>query len=156
MLANCENTSTRRPCASCWVTSSMSTSYFADSRTRTIETSSLDEAHAPTGFRPFAKAGKGSPDGSCTDAQGYLWNAEWGGSRIVRYSPDGTVDRVIDMPTSRPSCCAFGGKDYKTLFVTSAHYKMRAEERERDRDAGSLYCIQFDDVKGLPSDCFAI
>jgi L-arabinonolactonase len=130
--------------------------FFADSFTKTIEESSLDAAHVPAGFRSFAKAGKGSPDGSCTDADGYLWNAEWGGWRVVRYAPDGSVDRVVEIPTSRPSSCTFGGDDYKTLFVTSAHYKMSSEERQQDPDAGSLYRIDFDDVKGLPSDCFAI
>ena len=40
------------------------------------------------------------------DAEGYLWNAQWGGSRIVRYSPDGQVDQVIELPVSQPtSCC---------------------------------------------------
>lgn len=45
--------------------------------------------------------GKGAPDGSCVDARGYLWNAEWGGNRIVRYNPDGITDCIIPSPGIR-------------------------------------------------------
>jgi len=130
--------------------------YFGDSSTKTIEQSTMDSAHLPTTWTPFAKTEAGVPDGSCTDAQGYLWNAQWAGWRIVRYSPEGKVDRVIAIPTSRPSSCAFGGPDFKTLFVTSAEYKMSPQEKQQDPEAGSLYCIEFEDAQGLPSDCFAI
>jgi L-arabinonolactonase len=130
--------------------------YFADSMSGAIEQNDLDAARKLTQWRPFAKAGKGAPDGSCTDADGYLWNAEWGGWRLCRYAPDGSLDRVIEMPVSRPSCCTFGGVDHGTLFVTSAHYNMTPEERQRDPDAGSLFCIELPDVRGLPADLFAL
>jgi L-arabinonolactonase len=134
--------------------------YFADSMRGVIEHAALDGgAVAPQSrvWKPFAPATKASPDGSCTDAAGYLWNAEWGGWRIARHTPDGKVDRIIDMPVSRPSCCTFGGVDLKTLFVTSAHYNMSAAERANDADAGSLYRIEFDDdTQGLPADLFAL
>ncbi|MFZ5673573.1 MAG: SMP-30/gluconolactonase/LRE family protein [Pseudomonadota bacterium] len=62
----------------------------------------------------------GVPDGSTVDAEGYLWSTHWGGARITRYAPDGSVDRVIEMPVASPTSCAFGGPDMTTLFVTSA------------------------------------
>jgi sugar lactone lactonase YvrE len=133
--------------------------YFADSQARAIEQSRLDDEHMPTQWTPFSKPRMGSPDGSCVDAQGCLWNAEWLAWRLVRYSPDGQVDRVIEVPASRPSCCTFGGPDYKTLFVTSAQHKMTAQEKQQERTAGSLYQIDFDDAKdvqGLPADLFAM
>lgn len=130
--------------------------YFADSTTGAIEQSPLDGNRRPEGWEPFARAAKGSPDGSCTDADGYLWNAEWGGSRLVRYSADGEVDRVIELPASRPSCCAFGGSDYKTLYVTTARVGLSPEELEKEPDAGSLYAVELDDVRGLPADQFAL
>jgi sugar lactone lactonase YvrE len=130
--------------------------YFADSMTGMIECSDVDAERKLTGFKPFAKAGVGAPDGSCTDAKGYLWNCEWGGHRICRYAPDGSVERVLDMPVSRPSCCAFGGPSYRTLFVTSAQLNMTADELARDPNAGSLFSIELDDVRGLPADQFAI
>jgi L-arabinonolactonase len=128
--------------------------YFADSPRGTIEQSTLDAAHMPESWKPFSRAQKGFPDGSCVDAEGFLWNAEWAGWRVVRYSPEGHIDRVIEMPVSRPSSCAFGGPDYRTLFVTSAHYRMTAAEREQDPNAGSLYAVELEDVKGLPADRF--
>jgi L-arabinonolactonase len=130
--------------------------YFADSTTGVIEQSGLDEALRITGFAPFAKAGLGAPDGSTVDAAGYLWNAEWGGHRICRYAPDGSLERVLALPISRPSCCTFGGPRHRTLFVTSARYNMSAEELVGDSDAGALFSVELDDVEGLAADQFAI
>ena len=130
--------------------------YFADSLSRVIEFSTWDDARQPTAWQPFATAGKGAPDGSCTDAGGHLWSAEWAGQRLVRYSPAGQIERAIEMPMSRPSCCTFGGRDYRTLFVTSARYMMSPEEEQRDLAAGSLCCIAMDDVQGLPPNLFAL
>lgn len=130
--------------------------YFADSPTGLIEQATLGASGEPSSFTPFARAGKGSPDGSCTDREGFLWNAEWGGHRICRYAPDGSLDRVLDMPTSRPSSCAFGGPEYRTLFVTSAQVGMSEEERRKDPHAGALFSVELDDAQGLPSDLFAL
>jgi len=70
--------------------------------------------------RVFATPHPGNPDGSCVDADGCLWNAEWGAARVVRYTPAGKVDRVIDVPAKNPTCCCFGDGRLDTLFVTSA------------------------------------
>ena len=130
--------------------------YFADSMAKLIEQTTLDADGMPTTWQPFARTEKGGPDGSCTDADGFLWNAEWGASRVVRYAPTGEVDRVVDMPVTRPSCPAFGGPDLRTLFVTSARYLMSPEEDRTDVDAGSLYAITLDDVQGVPANLFAL
>ncbi|GFM80032.1 senescence marker protein 30 [Pseudomonas cichorii] len=63
---------------------------------------------------------RGVPDGSAMDAEGYVWNARWGGSCLIRFAPDGSVDWVIDLPVSHPTSCVFGGPDLSTLYVTSA------------------------------------
>jgi sugar lactone lactonase YvrE len=130
--------------------------YFADSMAKLIEHTTFDDAHAPTTWQPLARTDKGGPDGSATDAEGFLWNAEWGASRLVRYAPTGEIDRVVEMPVTRPSCCTFGGPDYKTLFVTSARYLMSPDEDQRDVDAGSLYAIELDEVQGVPANLFAL
>jgi sugar lactone lactonase YvrE len=130
--------------------------YFADSMAKLIEHTTFDDAGLPTTWRPHARTKTGGPDGSCTDAEGYLWNAEWGGSRVVRYAPTGEIERVIEMPVSRPSCPTFGGPDLRTLFVTSARYLMSPEEDQRDAFAGSLYAITLDDVQGVPASLFAL
>lgn len=130
--------------------------YFADSGTGQIEVSDFDASRELGAWRPFVKAGRGAPDGSCVDAAGYLWNAEWGGQRICRYAPDGSLERVLDMPVSRPSCCTFGGTRHRTLFVTSAQHGMTDEEKLREPNAGALFSIELDDVEGLPAALFAI
>lgn len=76
--------------------------------------------------------GRGSPDGSAIDEDGFLWNARWGGSAIIRFAPDGSVDRIIDVPVKQPTSCVFGGPNRKTLFVTSA------AEGLKNRGPGSL------------------
>ncbi|KOP52232.1 gluconolaconase [Pseudomonas coronafaciens pv. porri] len=63
---------------------------------------------------------QGSPDGSAMDAEGYVWNARWGGGCLIRFAPDGSVDRVVELPVSHPTSCVFGGPDLQTLYVTSA------------------------------------
>jgi sugar lactone lactonase YvrE len=129
--------------------------YFADSMAKLIEHTTLGADGLPTTWQPLARTEKG-PDGSCVDAAGYLWNAEWGASRVVRYAPTGEIDRALAMPCTRPSCPAFGGPDLRTLYVTSARYLMSPEEDETDLDAGCLYAITLDDVKGYPANLFAL
>lgn len=97
----------------------------------------------------------GGPDGSTVDADGHVWNAQWGGARVVRFAPDGRIDRIIDMPTAQPSCVAFGGAALDTLFVTSAHEGMTAEQREQDALAGALFGVPETGVRGLPEVRFA-
>lgn len=113
--------------------------------------------------RVFAEipAGQGSPDGSTVDAEGYLWSTHWGGGCITRYSPDGKVDVVIELPVKSPTSCAFGGKDMSTLFVTSASIDfvngkwvyMDDAAFERDPLAGAIFAIETG-IRGLPETPF--
>lgn len=84
------------------------------------------------------------PDGSAIDADGYLWNAQWAGSRVVRYAPDGRVDRIVKMPVSRPTSCAFGGEDLRTLYITSARTGLSDAALDRQPMAGSLFALDVD------------
>ncbi|MBA1275553.1 SMP-30/gluconolactonase/LRE family protein [Stutzerimonas azotifigens] len=63
---------------------------------------------------------RGAPDGSALDAEGFVWNARWGGHCLLRFAPDGSLDRVVELPVSQPTSCVFGGRDLDQLFVTSA------------------------------------
>jgi sugar lactone lactonase YvrE len=84
------------------------------------------------------------PDGSIVDAHGYLWNAQWGSSTVVRYAPDGTEDLVVKVSASQPSCVAFGGKNLNLMFVTSAWQDLDNSARASDPDAGSLFVFETD------------
>ena len=63
---------------------------------------------------------RGTPDGSAMDAEGFVWNARWDGHCLIRFAPDGSVDRLVELPVSHPTSCVFGGPDLSTLYVTSA------------------------------------
>ena len=92
----------------------------------------------------------GSPDGSTVDAEGFVWNAQWGGARVVRFAPDGSIDRIVEVPTAQPSCVAFGGEQLDQLYVTTAHEGMSAGQRAEDALAGALFTVPLADVRGLP------
>jgi sugar lactone lactonase YvrE len=97
------------------------TMYFADSPRHKIWAFDYEPASGEaTNERVFATPHPGFPDGSCVDAEGCLWNAEWGAGRVVRYTPQGKVDRVLDLPAKKPTCCCFGGPGLDTLYVTTA------------------------------------
>ncbi len=130
--------------------------YWADSKARTIWAHDYDRATGtPSGRRVFAdlRDNSGVPDGSTVDAEGCLWNAEYGGGRVVRYTPDGRVDRVIALPAHQLTCCAFGGPDLSTLYVTSARQGMSAAELTAQPMAGAVLAIETD-VRGLPEPRF--
>ncbi len=119
------------------------TMYVADTPTRTIWAHDYSIDGIASNGRLFAEIGSdgGYPDGSTVDSDGYLWNCEWDGHRIVRYDPRGRVDRIIRLPVSKPTCCAFGGDGLATLYITSARYGMTGEQIRAEPDAGSLLAI---------------
>jgi len=121
--------------------------YMADSRLQTLfahDTADLSK------IEEFAhtRGAPATPDGSAVDAQGYLWNAQWDGWRIVRYAPDGRIERTIQMPVQRPTSCAFGGPDLTTLYVTSAADGLSMDARRAQPLAGGLFAIETG-VRGL-------
>ena len=131
--------------------------YVADSAAGTIDTLAVDPETGATGERrPFIDlAGEAfAPDGSAVDAEGFLWNAQWGAARIVRYAPDGSVDRIVPMPVDQPTSCAFGGPDLATLYVTTARKGLSADALARQPLAGSLLSFR-PGVRGLALPPFA-
>jgi sugar lactone lactonase YvrE len=121
--------------------------YLADSKRQTIFAYRLDELSQVYEFA-HTRGEAGTPDGSAVDAEGFLWNAQWGAWRVVRYAPDGRIDRIVDMPVEQPSSCAFGGPDLSTLYVTSAWDGLSTEARASQPLAGALFAFE-PGVKGL-------
>jgi sugar lactone lactonase YvrE len=127
------------------------TFYLADSARQTIYAYALDPGTGALGERrvfAHTRGEPGSPDGSAVDAQGYLWNAQWGGWRLVRYAPDGRIDRIVEVPVEQPSSCAFGGEDLATLYITTACEGLSDEALTHQAWAGSLLAFE-PGVRGL-------
>lgn len=122
--------------------------YWTDTPTRQIMQCATDPATGmPIGeWTLFADVSnhRGYPDGAVVDCQGYLWNARWGGSCVVRHAPDGSIDRIIEVPVSQVTCPAFGGPDLKTLFITTASKNLSAEQLAAEKTAGGLFALDVD------------
>jgi sugar lactone lactonase YvrE len=97
--------------------------YFADTPTQVIKCVHLDDDGWPVGapetYVDLRSAGV-FPDGSVVDAEGCLWNAQWGAHRVARYGRNGQFLDSVTFPAKQISCPAFGGRDLKTLYATSA------------------------------------
>jgi sugar lactone lactonase YvrE len=127
--------------------------YWTDTPTKKIMQVATDPATGlPVGeWTLFADVseGRGYPDGAVVDNEGYLWNAKWGGSCVVRHAPDGSIDRIVEVPVSQVTCPAFGGPDLTTLFITTAAKNLSEEQLAAEKHAGSLFAIDVD-VAGQP------
>lgn len=132
-----------------------STMYFADSPKDEIYCYALDaKSGAISNKRVFANTNPGHPDGSTVDAEGYYWNAQWGSWQVVRYAPDGRIDRTIEVPAAQPSSCQFGGDDLTTLFITTARKGLSDAELKRQPQAGGIFAVNVG-VRGLAEPYFA-
>ena len=94
------------------------------------------------------------PDGLAVDSQGCIWSACWDGARIQRYTPSGTLDRVIEVPVPRPTSCAFGGRDLDDLYITSARVGLTPEQYARFPLSGDLFCLKTG-IRGIRQHTFA-
>ncbi len=133
------------------------TFYFSDTRRFTIWAFDFDLGEGRiANRRVFADASghPGRPDGSTVDAEGFLWNAEIMGGRLVRYAPDGRIDRVVAVPVPRPTSCAFGGEGLETLYVTSMSMGLSDAELALAPGSGGLIAFR-PGVRGLPEPAFA-
>lgn len=127
--------------------------YFSDTFDHRILVFQLDQmTGAPTGepdlFLDLSREGL-CPDGAVVDAEGCLWNAQFGAGRLVRYRPDGRLDQVVEFPVSMPTCPAFGGSDLKTMFVTSGWVGLSSGAKEEQPLAGAVFAFELE-TPGIP------
>ena len=105
--------------------------YFADTPTQRILRQPLDPEGWPDGppdlFVDLRPEGL-FPDGAVVDAEGAVWNAQWGAGRVARYLPDGRFDRALQVGGRHASCPAFGGEGLRDLFVTTATQDIEAPD----------------------------
>jgi len=134
----------------CWSPDGL-TMYHADSPRQTIYQYDFEPLSGiPNNKRVFAQTSQNSfPDGACVDKLGYLWSAQWGGAKVVRYSPQGKVVLEINIPTIQPSCVAFAGENLDLLVVTSAKQDLTAEQLSTDTQAGHVFIYQLSAISGL-------
>ena len=126
--------------------------YHVDSPRRRIDVYDFD---AERGTLPGRRAvipvapDRGVPDGLSVDAEGGIWVAIWGGAAIHHYSPDGTLEGLLELPVTNVTSCCFGGSDLATLYVTTA-----ARGAEQEPLAGALFACR-PGVRGRPATPFA-
>lgn len=125
------------------------TMYLVDTMTRELNAFDVRDGHPALGGRRLLAtfSGTGIPDGMTLDADGCLWIAMWGGSRLVRVSPEGEVIAEVALPVEQPASCAFGGPDLDVLYVTTARQGL---DLAPDDVAGSVLAVRGLGVKGLP------
>ncbi|MEM7019420.1 MAG: SMP-30/gluconolactonase/LRE family protein, partial [Pseudomonadota bacterium] len=117
---------------------------------RTIYAFDMDAGGEISNKREFIKltGNEGAPDGMNVDAEGGLWVSHWGGSRVTRFTPAGDRDYIIEVPVPQVTCCAFGGPDLKTLYITTAWKGMNGEQRQAHPQSGNLFAVDVD-IPGL-------
>jgi D-xylonolactonase len=96
--------------------------YLADTGRDRVDAFDYDPAEGTVGDRERivdVTDERGSPDGLAVDEAGYVWLAITGGSRVVRYAPDGTEDRRVEFPVPTVTSVEFGGPDRRRAFVTT-------------------------------------
>jgi sugar lactone lactonase YvrE len=127
--------------------------YYIDTPTRRVDVFTVTDGGRAAGRRPLVDVSDvpGFPDGLTVDADGCVWVAFWDGAAVRRYTPEGTLDRTLSVPVSRPTACAFGGPSLTDLYVTTARVGIDAAAEPL---AGSV--LVFPDAgRGLPQPAFA-
>ena len=105
-------------------------------------------------FAEVDRAGGAFPDGLTVDAAGYVWSVHNAVGRVVRYAPDGRIERTIKLPVPRPCGCTFGGEEFDTLYITTARETLSPEQLAKYPLSGSLFAVT-PGVRGLPEPMFA-
>lgn len=131
--------------------------YYTDSRTRKILRYPYDSANGRAGQPTVwvdTAALNSAADGATVDSEGGLWTALVETGQIARFTPDGRLERLIDMPVRHVTCPCFGGPDLDVLYVTSISDSGNALKDDHP-DAGALFAVHGTGVRGLREVRFA-
>lgn len=131
--------------------------YFTDSPQRRIWCAKYEASGKIGAVEVFAdlSSEQGVPDGSCVDAEGGLWNAQWDGSCLIRFDASGRVTHRVALPVTRPTCPAIGGEKFDRLFVTSARVGLSEQQLHAQPLAGAVLSFS-PDVPGQPEHRFGV
>jgi sugar lactone lactonase YvrE len=131
--------------------------YFVDSTTRQVDVFDFDlDAGTISNRRTLVRIDPrlGMPDGLAVDSSGGVWVALFRGGAVHRYTPDGELDAVVDVPVSTPTSVAFGGLGLGDLFITTARHRLGPAALAREPLAGRLFRAK-PDAPGAPNARFA-
>jgi sugar lactone lactonase YvrE len=118
--------------------------YYVDSTTQRIDVFDYELSHGEiSNRRPFVEIdpADGIPDGLCVDGQGGVWVALFGGAAVRRYTPEGELERVIEVPADNVTACAFGGPTGNQLFVTTAAERLPPTRVQLQPNAGAVFVV---------------
>jgi len=127
--------------------------YYNDTPTGRIAVFDYDRDAGLTDRRTFALVadGNGRPDGLTVDAEGGVWTAVYGSGTVHRYSPEGTLDQVVEVGPKQVTACTFGGPNLDELFITTSREDLSPDEQP---EAGALFRARVG-VAGMPVRPFA-
>jgi len=130
--------------------------YFSDTRRFTtwhfdldVTTGSLGARHV---FVDYAASGH-RPDGACVDREGFVWNALFAAGQVVRIAPDGTLDTIVEIPATNPTCVCLGGADFRTLYITTARKFLDRRVLRSEPLSGAVLAVDVA-TPGLPESRF--
>jgi len=134
-------------------TPDLGTAYYVDSMTYRIDVYDYDAEAGLTNRRPFTTVPEeeGLPDGLTVDREGGVWVAFYGGSAVRRFSPEGKVEEVLELPVTQVTACTFGGSGLDELYITTSRENLPDDEQP---EAGSIFRAA-PGVAGLPPAPFA-
>jgi L-arabinonolactonase len=133
------------------------TMYFCDSLSARIQQCDYDaETAQVANVRLFTQVdhADASPDGSVIDAEGCLWNAQWGAGRVARYDPDGRLIGVFTAPAAHSSCPAIGGEGGDQLMLTTARTGLGRDALAAQPLSGSLFGLRLPEALGVADALF--
>lgn len=128
-----------------------SLAYYNDTDTHQVAVFDYDPERGLSDRRVLVEMGDGRPDGLTVDAEGGVWVALAGGGAVHRYTSDGRLDGVVEVPTSKTTACTFGGQSLDQLFITTSQENVDVEAEPL---AGALFVVD-PGVRGLPVREFA-
>lgn len=118
-----------------------SLAYWNDTPTGQITVMDYDPEQGPVNPRMFVQVGPGQglPDGLWVDAEGGIWTAMNGGSAVHRYTPEGELSAIIELPVSQVTACTFGGENWEKLYITTSRENLSADQEPA---AGSIFVVE--------------
>lgn len=133
------------------------TMYYIDTPTGNVDAFDYDEGTGNISNRRVAVKvpdGNGAPDGMAIDSEDKLWVALWGGNGVAKFDPStGKMLLKINVPAPHTTSCAFGGKDLKTLYITTARDGLSEDQLKKYPQSGGLFAIDVD-VKGVEANFY--